>query len=369
VRPDVVPLATTRGPERRGRTLRIAILTSRAPDPSGAEHARVAAAAQRALAARGHALVVVAPRAALADLALESSTLVAELAAREVDIVHVYGCLAAADTGCGPKLMQRLAERFPVILSLLADDGLPPHVDPAEILAAQRVVLPSVAHVVRVREHVALAAGRVRVVPAGHGLTLPKSRVRPRPYKGSGPLRVFHPGPWGVDEGSLDLAEAVASLPAGLVEVVACGPKHDPAGAARGRGIELRGIELHGRDGGRRMARLAARCHLAALPSRRRESYALALDEVFALGLPAWVTYGTVAAERYDRDAFETLPARTPGAWAEALRALVREPWRSARAFEALPEEVPTAARAAASLENLYEDVLASSRAAARDAA
>ena len=90
---------------------------------------------------------------------------------------------------------------------------------------------------------------------------------------------------------------------------------------------------------------------------------------IAALGLPAWVTFGSVAAERYDRGAFETLPARTPRAWAAALRALVREPWRSAQAFEALPDGVPTAARAAASLENVYDDVLASARAAARDSA
>jgi hypothetical protein len=344
--------------------LRIAILTSCAPDPTGAEHARVAAAALSALAARGHGLVVVAPRAAAADLALESSTLVAELVERDVDVVHVLGCPLDDGVARGADLVRRTALRFPVVLSLLAADGLPPHVNTPEILAAQRVVLPSVAHLVRVREHVALAAGRVRVVPPGHALVLSRTRPRPVPYTGRGPLRVFHPGPWGVDEGSLDLAEAVAALPAGLVELVACRNDADTVGPPRGHGIEL-----HGRDGGRRMARLAARCHLAALPSRRRESYALALDEVFALGLPAWVTYGTVAAERYDRSAFETLPARTPDAWAEALRALVREPWRSARAFEALPEEVPTAARAAASLESLYEDVLASVRAEARDAA
>lgn len=344
---------------RRTR-LHIALLSPVPPDPSGTERARIVAAEAAALAARGH--VVTTPRWPASDIRGLAEALTRDGA----QLAHVHGV--------GTGVAAALATSVPVVLSLLEQDGLAEAAPElgggpegalraaADLGAATWVVFPSVAHVVRVRDRLPLAAGRVRVVPPGHGLKLPRGHRRPRPFDGRGALRVFHPGPLDADGGGLDLVAAIEALPAGRVELVALGGP--PPGLGRRPWLELTPRATDGE-----LARLAARCHLAALPSARPESYALGLDEVFALGLPAWVTCGTVAAERYDRGAFEVLPPCAPGVWAEALAELAERPARSVRAFEALPDELPTAARAAASLETLYDDVLATARRAARDAA
>ncbi len=335
------------------RTSRCAALRARVALVSGARSAgdeahRVALGLSRALTARGHTTWLVdAPE----ELARSCS----------VDLVHWVGLPAAEPLeGLG----------VPQVLTLVRDDGLPPRRLGAWAGAVEGLVAPSIAHVVRLREHGLLDAGRLRVVSPGHDLVLPRQRPQPEAYTGRGPLRVLTFGSGDSEDGLTDLDAALRTLPPGLVErVKAERPRQRRAGASpTDAGGGYRG-HVPARDGGRRLAQLAAGCHLVALPSRRRESYAVALDEAFALGLPAWVTFGTVAAERFGRGAVEALPARTPEAWAEALRLLLREPWRSAEAFEAVPTGVPTAADAAVAYEALYEDLLAQQAAAARDAA
>jgi len=361
----------------------IAYVSAAAPDPLGAELGRIGAAQIEALRARGHRVEVWVMDARGPDLRGARSQGVPtteELLARDIDVVYLLG----TDTLRGDPA-QRFAPRWPVVAALFGEAGPTSDVDQLERAAALRVVLPSVTQVVRVREHVPLAAGRVRVIPPGHGLAEVRPpelspvelspvelspvelspvepRRAPRAFDGEGPLRVLLVEPLDAASGAEDLIAAIASLPAGSVRLVARGTPRDVSGRAEW-------LELHPRGDRASLRRLAAGCHLAALPSRREESYALGLDEAFALGLPAWITSGAVAAERYDRGAFQVLPAGDSGAWAVALTRLCRDPRRSARAFAALPDDIPTAAAAAAALEHLFDDALASHPRTARPAA
>ncbi|MEZ6014112.1 MAG: glycosyltransferase family 4 protein [Planctomycetota bacterium] len=348
--------------------MRIALLSSVTPDPAGGELARIVATAASALRARGHTVLSVAPAPASATAApgvardqpaqgvdLGAPGLVPALVARGAEVVHVYGW----DVAYGD-LVRRVASALPVIVSLVGADPSTLSGATEALGAAQRVVFPSLAHLVRVREHVALDKARVRIVSPGHGLALPARRVMPRPFAGRGPLTILHPGPFDTDAGSDDLVAATAGLPAGSVRVWAFGAVPDGRRGAAGRALSESVVVMR-RGAVSEVIALASECHLAALPSRRQESYALGLDEAFALGLPAWVTCGAVASERFDRGAFQVLPAGDPGAWRAAIEGVLRAPRRLAEAFAGLPADVPTAARAAAALEVLYTDVLTES--------
>ena len=157
----------------------------------------------------------------------------------------------------------------------------------------------------------------------------------------------------------LDLIEALLQLPPNKVRLAARGTCQDAEFDARleGRVAGHFELDLGPKCDGRDLARLAADCHLAVLPSRLPESYALELDEVLALGLPPWLTFGSVARERFDRSAFKVLPGADPAAWSASFAALLRDPSLSSSAFSALPRQVPGVP--VESLERLYQDALA----------
>ena len=244
----------------------------------------------------------------------------------------------------------------PLVLTAHEPGVTGPELGPA-LSAAARVVVPSRTHLVRLAQQHDFPPGRVRILEPGHGLQLPARRRRPRPWGGGGALRVLHLGERSEAAGTLDLVRALTGLPAGSVEL-SCVGKGSP-GFDRRLAVEAGDLplELAPPADGAALVRLAARCHLAALPSRRPESYALPVDEALALGLPVWAANGEAARERFEPPALELLPAGDPAAWTRALAGRLAEPASWREAFEALPEAVPTAAAAADGLERIYGQI------------
>ncbi|MCP3919637.1 MAG: glycosyltransferase family 4 protein [bacterium] len=227
----------------------------------------------------------------------------------------------------------------------------------AEVDAASAVIFPSRTHLVRLAQHLSLGPGQAHILGHGLCLELPARRRRPRPWAGTGPLRLLHAGRRSVDKGTLDLVRAAAPL-AERVELVLAGGPVDPVLDAELVSVagDLR-LELSGEYDGAGLARIAASCHIAALPSRLPESYALALDEALALGLPAWVASGEAGRERFGGAALHSLPAADPEAWRAALVDQLSDPRSSSEAFDALPRSVPGCEETVGALEALMQDL------------
>lgn len=350
--------------------MRIVFACDRFPPRGGGESATVALWHARELARRGHSVrvlarvrgpvgtleggtfegleVTFAPPAAFADLV--------EREASGADVVHVHH---AAALGGAPA--RRLARRAPVVLSLhdLADCAPAERARRlrAEVAAARLVLVPSRTHLVRLARLLDFGPGQARILRPGLCLALAGRRRRPRPWVGEGPLRVLHPGWRSEAKGTLDLVRALGALPPGSAELVASGGGRPDFDARLRAAAGALPVELCGPCDGRELARAAATCHVAALPSRLPESYSLGVDEALALGLPVWTSAAAVARERFDGSVLTALPAGDPARWTSAFRDWLDDPALAREAFAGLPVAIPAAAEAAAALERAYREL------------
>lgn len=232
----------------------------------------------------------------------------------------------------------------------------------AEVRAASAVTVPSRSHGEHLAPLLGLEPGRMRILPHGlcHELG-PRAPGDPAGPPAPPPLVVLHFGNRSALKGTLDLVRALASLPAGAVELVLAGAEVEQGFDRRLR--EAAGplsLTFHGPYGAADLPRLAAGAHLAAFPSRVAESYGLVVDEALAAGLPVWVSDRGALPERVAPlgAAGRVLPAEDPAAWAAAFGELIERPEALAGARAALPASVSAAADAAARLEALYVQLL-----------
>ncbi len=228
----------------------------------------------------------------------------------------------------------------------------------AELAAARALLAPSRTHARAVEELCGLRRGAVRALP--HGLCSRIERPLRAPgsvWDGSRPLRVLHLGHRTAAKGSLELVSALATLPAGSVELHLAGREVEAGfDAALARTAGRLALHHHGAYAPEDLAGMVGDCDLVALPSRARESYGLVLDEAFALGMPAWVSDRGALHERVG-SAGRVLPALNPAAWASAFRELLDNPDLHARERAAVPKDIPTAADAARELDLLYRNL------------
>jgi glycosyltransferase involved in cell wall biosynthesis len=234
-----------------------------------------------------------------------------------------------------------------------------------ELDAARVVLVPSQAHRERLGELVRFDDAHVFVVP--HGLVRPLRRARaPAAWDGRSRLRLLFLGHRSALKGVLDLAHAIGGLPEverARVDLLLLGSAVERGiderlrQAARGATLEFLGDYDHAHLAERLSA--AGGAHLAALPSRAWESYALVVDEALALGLPVWVGDRGAPRERVG-GAGRVLSAARPEAWTGALSALFGDPEPLARETAAVPFVLRTAADAARELDALYKKLLVS---------
>tara|TARA_R110002126_G_scaffold11114_33_gene50539 strand:+ start:14414 stop:15670 length:1257 start_codon:yes stop_codon:yes gene_type:complete len=227
----------------------------------------------------------------------------------------------------------------------------------ADLNAASRILVPSRTHLVRLVDLIDLD-GKARIARPGVCHTFSGEVPRPKPWDGTGPLKILHLGRRSLAKGTLDLVRAVAALPEGTVELLCLG------GAEPGLDRRLTAIagktaiRLEGAYDALDLEQAASACHLAALPSRLPESYALAVDEALALGLPVWASSADAARERFGEGSLRVLPAEDPSAWTQALHELLEHPDELLDAFESLPDSLPTANDAALELLQFYEQLV-----------
>lgn len=223
-----------------------------------------------------------------------------------------------------------------------------------QLAAASLVLVPSRTHLVRMGDLVPLE-GKARILEPGLCQEFPGLAPSPPPFDGKDALRILHHGRRSEAKGTLDLVRALAELPAGTVELVAMGGAEDGLDdRLRAAAPELP-MELGGVYGATALEEAAARCHLAALPSRLPESYSLAVDEALALGLPVWACSADAARARHGADVVRELPAREPMAWAHALLEVLDQPARLEAQRATVPQDVPLAGAQAARLAQLLE--------------
>ncbi len=230
----------------------------------------------------------------------------------------------------------------------------------AELDAARLVIFPSESHARAVGAHVPLDPRRSRVVH--HGLGQPIDAVGAE-WSGAGPLRLLFLGNRARVKGVLDLGRALSALGDALERV-----ELHLIGAEVEAGLDAELTRLVGtqraifhpsyspEELSERVAALGP-MHLALLPSRVSESYALVVDEALALGLPVWVSDRGAPRERVGA-AGQVLPAQNPEAWAEALHEVLRRPDILERQRAAVPSGGRTAKDAALELQELYRELL-----------
>lgn len=230
----------------------------------------------------------------------------------------------------------------------------------AELDAAAQLLAPSHAHADALAGDLGLDAGRFDVVPHGLGEALP----RLVPPSAALPLRILHHGHRSAVKGTLDLAAALAALPAerhAEVELLCLGAEVEPG--FDGRLQEACGGVRVVLAGAFDRSQLAERveghggAHLAAYPSRAPESYGLVVDEALALGLPCLVADSGALPERL-QGAGLVLPPADPEAWTAAVLDLLDHPERLADMRGHVPETISTAADAARTLDALYTRLL-----------
>ena len=266
---------------------------------------------------------------------------------RGTDISACISCVAPALPSYGEQALERR-------LSLRA------HGFREELDAAATVIAPSRARAAAASRLTAFPRERIEVVP--HGLCRAVLRVEPpAPYRPDRRLVVAHFGNLCAEKGTLDLMQSLALLPRGSVELRLAGRVLDREVEDVARRLEdqlsiRRTLTCPPAD----LRSLADGADLAAFPSRLDESYGLVVDEALALGLPVWLSEGAPAHERlaeWGTEAF-SLPAEQPRAWADAFRAVQREPESLELERAGVPTDLPTAADAALRLEALYTAVL-----------
>ena len=232
----------------------------------------------------------------------------------------------------------------------------------AEFEAADAVVAPSwfLAQLVA-RE---LGVPAPLVVP--HGLCHEPSEFPPAPEREvGGPLQLLHAGNRTSVKGCLELAEAVAALPAGSVQLRFVGREVEPGVDAQLRSIGGAKVVVEDGYNAGDWPRLAAEHDLCLLPSRAAESYGLVAEEALASGLPTWVSDRGALPERVEEaaschpDAGRVLPAESPDAWRKALVRLVEFPDRLQDARRLLPPAGRSARTSALDLELIDHSVLA----------
>jgi LmbE family N-acetylglucosaminyl deacetylase/glycosyltransferase involved in cell wall biosynthesis len=143
-----------------------------------------------------------------------------------------------------------------------------------ELDAASAILVPSCAHLERLRATLPLVGRDVRVLEPGMCLEFPSDRSLPPRWDGEGELCVLHFGRRSPEKGTLDLVRSLARLDAGRRRLIAPGGSvsADFDRALEGAAGEL-ALELSGPYDAVRLAGLASRAHLAAFPSRLAESY------------------------------------------------------------------------------------------------
>jgi glycosyltransferase involved in cell wall biosynthesis len=236
----------------------------------------------------------------------------------------------------------------------------------AELEHSSAILAPSRALAQRIAPLLGLDERDLRVLP--HGLCRELSRLPrtlPR-FDGTRPLRVLHCGNLSREKGTLDLVQAVVDLvrsdgpvaESRRVELVLAGRVLEPGfeGELRRIAGDLP-LEVHGAYDERALERLASSADLGALPSRAFESYGLVLDELFALGLPVWVSDRGALPERVG-GAGRVLPAEDPPAWTAALRGALDRPAELELERARIPCRLRTAADAARELEALDRELL-----------
>jgi len=228
----------------------------------------------------------------------------------------------------------------------------------AELDAAGAVVVPSRAQAERIGAYVPLDPARLHVV--AHGLSDPLPRIVERGWDGTGRLRVLFLGHRSDVKGVRELVRGAAALPAearARLELVLLGDEvhagYDELLRSDGQGLALSFLGNYTLAELPRRFREVGGAHLGAFPSRAWESYGLVPDELWALGLPVWVTDRGAPQERVGR-AGRVLPAEDPGAWTRALAEVLAEPGRLEEERRALLPEARTAKEAARELERLY---------------
>jgi len=235
----------------------------------------------------------------------------------------------------------------------------------AELDAAHAVVVPSRAQAARIGSHVPLDPARLHVVP--HGLSDPLPRLVTRGWDGATPLRVLFLGHRSDVKGVRELVHGAAALPAearARLELVLLGDEvhrgYDDELRRAGEGLHLSFLGNYTLPELPRRFQEIGGAHLGAFPSRAWESYGLVPDELWALGLPVWVTDRGAPQERV-AGAGRVLPAEDPGAWTRALAEILADPSTLERERAALAGTPRTAVEAVRQLEGIYRGSRASS--------
>jgi glycosyltransferase involved in cell wall biosynthesis len=235
----------------------------------------------------------------------------------------------------------------------------------AELDAASALLAPSRFAADSISALLAIDRSRIAVLP--HGLCQVVGRTRAAdPWNADRPLRLAHFGNLSREKGTLFVLELFAALPRGRFELTVAGK---PMGqgveaaieSAGGRGVRFAGPYGNteaGDIGGRSLADILGRADLALFPSQLEESYALVLDEAFALGQPAWVSDKGALPQRVG-SAGRALPL-DQRAWSAALEQLWSRPADLARERAALPDARRAAPEPAEQLEALYERLVRS---------
>jgi len=231
-----------------------------------------------------------------------------------------------------------------------------------EFAAADAVVAPS-AFLARLVAEM-LGSREPQVVP--HGLCVVAQPAREfHPRAAGEPLRLLHPGNRTTVKGCMDLARAVAALPAASVSLRFVGREVEPGLDRKLAELGGENVVIEGEYSADEWPWLAAEHDLCLLPSRAAESYGLVAEEALAHGLPTWVSDRGALAERVAAAeaahplAGRVLPAESPVAWCEALRELVDSEAELHHARRLLPRESRTVHDSALELEALDRALLA----------
>lgn len=232
------------------------------------------------------------------------------------------------------------------------------------VARAEAVIAPSRSLAERYEREWPFLAGRIRIVEPGLS-RLPRCPSARRHASGtsSDPLRLLFIGTWLPHKGLDLLLAALGRLPPGRARLVVHGAAVEGGEAFLERCREAsRGlaVEWRGRFDGADLDRILAEADALVLPSRCDESYSRVVREARAAGLAVVAPSSGGPAEAL-RDGVDALlvPPGDVAALAEALARLIGEPGLLAR-LGAAPARVATVEAAAAKLERIFAEVLAS---------
>jgi glycosyltransferase involved in cell wall biosynthesis len=276
-----------------------------------------------------------------------------------------------------PKHIERCPERgaFDPCVPCVQDEVptvLPEHIaegfvlreraNQAELNAADAVIVPSRTHAAGLRRFLDIDESKLFCVP--HGTNRALTRLDVPEWRGEGRLRVLFLGHRSEVKGVHDFAAALAELPPDKRERIEWILLGDEMAAD----FDLQLIQLAGDARisfvgnyttdtvDERIAEVGA-AHLGVFPSRAFESYGLVPDELWACGLPVWVSDRGAPKERIGA-AGRVLPAADPRAWASALAEVLEDPDRLERERRSVPERARTCVEAVLELEEIYGSLL-----------